>query len=232
MKPLALPIWMCWLATIAFFGHHSTPCDATLISRKVSLDWMLQTTGYAFAGTVAANDARVDPATGRVFTRVVFVNLALAYGKSSGDTIELRLLGGVLNGVAHNLDLQPRFNVGERYIVLSDSTMGDPAGLFLPAVGGPLGVFQVLRAGPNGRLHVHDYWGRRVLGIRGDSIEVLGEIPGRPGRGGPQDLYFGVGPFRALPKHKEPGVWLTERAMLQALAQEIRLAKLRPRARR
>ena len=201
--------------------------SATLVRRNVTLTWMLQRTAYAFGGTVARNEAARDSLSGNVYTEVVFADLAMAYGDNAGDSLTAFFLGGMLNGRGYDLDIQPRFEVGQRYIVLLGRTKGERTTFYLPAVGGTLGVYRVI----GGR--VFDYWERAMLGLRDDSLEVVaarrqsvgGRAAHRP------DLYAGTGPFRVLSNAPNVGAGLTERALLRMLSSGIKSAQAKPPAR-
>lgn len=170
-SPLKLDLLVCLLSLVCLTTR---PAWATWHARGVTLEWMFRATGYAFAGTVTRSVASRDSLSGWVVTKVTFRDLRMAYGDATGDSLEVQFLGGVLDGRPHDLEVQPRFEVGERYVALIGPSLGRREDLYLPAVGDRLGVFRVFRGASGDSNGVETLNGEPVLGITDDVITVGG----------------------------------------------------------
>ena len=110
-------------------------------------------------------EARVDPRSGLVFTHVRLRLLENLKGSGSGDTVELRIVGGEANGIRTVVAGMPRFRPGRESVLM----LGRKNRLGYP----------VLVAGGRGVLPLKaDKSGQRRLAAR---VSGFGDLSGKQG---------------------------------------------------
>lgn len=196
-------------------------CDGTSLL-PMTLQGVAARANIVFAGTVDTvyyRELKDDVVA--VITVVEFRKLQFAQGRGGGTTIKLQLYGGILNGLEYAVDLMPRFEVGERYVVLAsdEGTKGDS---YFPIIGLTEGVFRVKSDQSTGRQLVHDLHGRVLIGIERNHIQVLDNAPGKTirkaygvGLGRGEDLTEPA--LEVYPSELDPGTRVTEDAFLLAI---------------
>lgn len=151
------------LSVVSLFGR---PCTATQLL-PMSLKNVSQLAKLSFAGSVSSiNYRRLNE---QVVTEVRFSDVKLARGRSPDVTVTL--FGGVVDGKEYGVIGMPRFELGQRYIILA-ADVGTPSNSYMPIIGLTQGVFRIMPEPRHGPI-VHDLAGRPLTGIQGSHIGVL-----------------------------------------------------------
>ena len=198
-------------------------CNASTIEH-VSLRRLTQIAGIAFAGTVdGMSTTRVS---GRVVTLVHFSLLNFAMGQHPGDTLTLRMAGGALGGLIYGPPEQPKFVVGNRYVILPDPDLGSPDNLFLPIIGLYQGFYPIHGDSTHGdsaaAAVVHDWKERPLLAISGGHVVALSSRRPGSGRPGPErppalDVAGQDVPMELRLPEEDSGTRVSEAAFLGAI---------------
>ncbi|MGH7389852.1 MAG: hypothetical protein ACREM3_10405 [Candidatus Rokuibacteriota bacterium] len=117
-----------------------------------------------FVGTlIEASSSRL--ATGAIVTDLTFSGLKVVKGPSSSDVRTVRILGGTVGDLTLKINGTPEFEPGRTYLLFSKEN----GRAIVPFVGGPQGVFQIVRDATTGTELVADAHGRPMVGPSGGS---------------------------------------------------------------
>jgi len=179
---VSLAVALCLLTALPTSATTRIP-----ISFRTAVDMA----GVVFAGT--ADSTWCEAETLEISTAVRFRDVVLAKGSQVDGAIVLRLSGGRYGGLTQLSPGEPKFTLGERYVVLSLADLGTWKNSHMPVVGGPQGFFPVKFDSVAGGPCVHDASGHPVVAI------VNGDL------------------LTARPSRKDPGTRLSEAEFLKAI---------------
>jgi hypothetical protein len=162
----------CLAALLVTFGSHAARASSVV---PVNLNTALRMAGAAFGGTVSRIDAQWNANHSTIVSTVTFADLEFAKG-TPRTTISLRLQGGQVGSQGIDVEGQPRFKLGAKYVVLTEKDLGSAANSFLPIVGLYQGVFPVDSDSISQRLVVHDWKWRPVVAIRDGHAVVVTRV--------------------------------------------------------
>ncbi len=140
----------------------------------------VQLSGLAFAGTVSSMRSEYTPSHQTIVTRVTFSAIVVAKGRAGGAPLVLTLAGGRVGPEEILVPGQPQFEVGRRYIVLTDSDLGSVDNSYVPIIGMYQCYFTVGQGPPGSDDIVGDWAGRPVTEIRDGHVVVLDSRPEAP----------------------------------------------------
>jgi hypothetical protein len=197
------------------------------------LDNLTRDTGVVFAGTVSRIAFGSDEHYGNVLAHVTFSELEFVKGPQQRKHLTLNL--------AYNVDSQPHFRVGARYVILCAPHLGSEKDGYVPIVGLYLGYFPIDFDSATGRQVVHD-WNRQPLAaVRDGRMIVVSKYSDDPkhsiwirdahdaqGRPLPDSLVHPTLPHRSrlsgtnspievIGHDSDPGTRLTEKEFLDIL---------------
>ncbi len=102
-------------ATLALALGLTQPAFAT-VTEALSLRELTQRADLIVLATATGEAARRD-ARGRIVTDVTFSVEEIMKGNAGGSTITMARLGGVIGDVGMRVEGEPRFTLGERYVL-------------------------------------------------------------------------------------------------------------------
>jgi hypothetical protein len=120
--------------------------------------------GYVFSGKVMS--VRGERLDGTIVSRIVFRDLYMIKGASRSDSLTLTLEGGMADNDMIAVEGQPRFSVGQRYIVFATRDLG-AEGYHRPVLGLGQGCYSVATDGT-----VHSGAGWPVVGLTRGTVTV------------------------------------------------------------
>ena len=161
LRPLAMQLVFGVLRGTALISVGCTAVYASALPR--TLGELSDLANEVFAGTVTSIEYKPDPKAG-VLTRVTFGAIQAAKSERLSRQITVTLAGGRLGNVTSYISGMPQFEVGKRYVVFAESSLGTAANSYNPIYGRHQGIYLV---GPPGVRHeqVTDSRGRPLIGI-------------------------------------------------------------------
>jgi hypothetical protein len=194
-------------------------CEASIV-REMPPQQLVHYAKLAFAGTVI--DTKPERLGETIVTRVVFSDLRFAKGKAATPTLTLTLEGGRIGEEGISVSGQPGFLLGQRYIVLTTTDVGEVERELIPVVGLYQGVFRITKDG-RGRSVVLDPFSRAVVRISADRLTVVlpdslvsAKYRGRVDQPERDEDRHGS-PHEIVYERNDPGTRLTEEEFLNAL---------------
>lgn len=139
---------------------------------EVSFAEMAQTSDLIFVGTVESQSCRMKDTGSMIYTDVTFTNVETvgAAGRSKQNDSRRVLLsfpGGAVGGLTVSLCGQVRLETGRRYVLFA---LDDGAIYTSPLVGGPQGLFEVVRDRRTGEEFVLTSTHRAVVDVVGEDL--------------------------------------------------------------
>ncbi len=133
---------------------------------KLELDELTHAADVVFVGTVTDSVYRRVGRDGIVFTDLTFNDLdvihASEHARSVDDTLTLSFLGGDDGGRFLSVCCSPTLEVGHRYLIFARHDGSTPA---IPAIGGPQGVFPIIRDTQSGEAIPVTYSGNGIRAV-------------------------------------------------------------------
>jgi hypothetical protein len=134
---------------------------------KLSFAEIAQTADIIFVGTVAEQSTRMNEKRTMIFTDVTFkdiqvINATTQSVQREAATIRLTYAGGEVGDVAVDVSDTPRFTDGSRYLIFM---VDDGKTYSTPIIGGPQGLFEVVRDAATGQDYVLTAGRKAIIGV-------------------------------------------------------------------
>jgi len=155
-----IPLRAMSLTLIATLGLWVSPAGATMVLYESFPDLVEKSEGIVI-GTVLAKESRYG-ADNAIYTFWTLGDLEIVSGVYTNPQLDLRILGGEVNGDQISVLGAPSFAIGERVLLFLRGNGRVP----VPLVGWTQGVYRVR---PDGA--VEDHEGNRVFGIQNRRLE-------------------------------------------------------------
>ena len=163
-------------AVVVIVGVLLAPSGLDAIYPKVSLAEVAQTADIIFAGTVLDIRSRLVGSHGAIATDVSFGELDVVSWRSpeaAQSTVQLTFAGGEVGNQRFQVEDAPKFIVGNRYLLFA---LADGKVYLNPLVGGPQGLFQVVRDAATGEEVPLSLGGNGIRAVAGGEVELTSAL--------------------------------------------------------
>jgi hypothetical protein len=144
-------------------------CCHTASAEQLELSFaeVAQTADLIFVGTVSQQSTRMNDKRTMIFTDVTFKDIQVVQANAQSvqrraATIRLTYAGGQVGKVSVEVSDTPRFTNGSRYLIF----MSDDGQTYsTPIIGGPQGLFEVVRDAASGQDYVLTAGRKAIIGV-------------------------------------------------------------------
>lgn len=139
---------------------------------KLSFTEVAQTADLIFIGTVSEQSSRLNDKRTMVFTDVLFKDLEIIHAtqrsaQKSSSVVRVTYAGGQVQDVNVDVSDTPRFTNGSRYLIFM---LDDGQTYSTPIIGGPQGLFEVVRDAASGQDYVLTAGRRAIIGTDDEGL--------------------------------------------------------------
>ena len=164
------------VAVLVVAGALLAPGGLSAIYPKVSLAEAAQTADIIFVGTVLDTNSRLVGSGRAIATDVSFGELSVVSWRipeAAQPTIRLTFAGGEVGNQRFQVEDVPKFVVGNRYLLFA---LADGKAYLNPLVGGPQGLFQIVRDAVTGEEVPLSLGGNGIRAVAGGEVELTSAL--------------------------------------------------------